>query len=94
MKNRQKVVRRLPSLWRQKPDAIITGVSSPEDDDVLYEREQVVSGEKDGNRVLIKNLRKIHYEGKVAVDNLCLGIIPGECVGLLGINGTIICCQL
>jgi ABC-type multidrug transport system ATPase subunit len=35
----------------------------------------------------MSQLTKIYPNGKVAVNQLSLGIAPGECFGLLGING-------
>jgi ATP-binding cassette, subfamily A (ABC1), member 3 len=37
--------------------------------------------------IVIKKMSKIYGNGKVAVNNLSLGIHYGECFGLLGING-------
>jgi ABC-type uncharacterized transport system ATPase subunit len=38
-------------------------------------------------QVYAKNLRKVYNTGKVAVDNLSIGIGNGEVFGLLGVNG-------
>ena len=34
-----------------------------------------------------KNLRKVYDTGKVAVDNLSIGVGNGDVFGLLGVNG-------
>jgi ATPase subunit of ABC transporter with duplicated ATPase domains len=60
----------------------------PTDDDVSAEEQLVLSGSSDRDAIAIKRLTKIYDDGKLAVDNLSLGIAPGECFGLLGINGT------
>lgn len=57
------------------------------DDDVLTEQKRVLSGRVSTDAIVIKNLSKVYENGKVAVNNLSLGIAPGECFGLLGING-------
>jgi ABC-type uncharacterized transport system ATPase subunit len=57
------------------------------DDDVLKEEALVLSGATRSDMIVIKKLRKVYDDGKVAVDSLSLGIAPGECFGLLGING-------
>ena len=57
------------------------------DDDVLAEQELVCSGKVCTDSIVIKNLTKMYGNGKVAVNNLSLGVAPGECFGLLGING-------
>jgi ATP-binding cassette, subfamily A (ABC1), member 3 len=58
-----------------------------EDDDVIAEQNRV-GLDNDGNDVIIlRNLTKTFRNGKTAVNNVSLGIPPGECFGLLGING-------
>ena len=57
------------------------------DADVLAEQELVCSGKVCSDSIVIQNLTKIFGNGKVAVNNLSLGVAPGECFGLLGING-------
>lgn len=76
--------------WFLKHNANDIGVSFREDDDVLAEQKQVELGEMDESSILIKKLCKTYSDGKIAIDNLCLGIVPGECFGLLGINGKIL----
>jgi ATP-binding cassette subfamily A (ABC1) protein 1 len=55
-----------------------------DDEDVIAENERVDSGEADNDLIILKHLTKVYDTGKVAVDNLSLGIPPGQCFGLLG----------
>jgi ATP-binding cassette, subfamily A (ABC1), member 3 len=75
--------------WSRRFGAPIPPVIISEciDEDVLAEQELVQSGKVCTDSILIKNLSKIYGNGKVAVNNLSLGVAPGECFGLLGING-------
>ncbi|XP_017450204.1 ATP-binding cassette sub-family A member 7 isoform X3 [Rattus norvegicus] len=59
-----------------------------EDEDVVRERERVTKGATQGDVLVLRDLTKV-YRGQrsPAVDHLCLGIPPGECFGLLGVNG-------
>ncbi|KAM6168041.1 phospholipid-transporting ATPase ABCA7 [Erethizon dorsatum] len=59
-----------------------------EDEDVAQERERVTKGATQGDVLVLRDLTKV-YQGQrtPAVDRLCLGIPPGECFGLLGVNG-------
>ncbi|XP_075831677.1 phospholipid-transporting ATPase ABCA7 isoform X3 [Microtus pennsylvanicus] len=59
-----------------------------EDEDVARERERVTKGATKGDLLVLRDLTKV-YRGQKnpAVDRLCLGIPPGECFGLLGVNG-------
>jgi ABC-type uncharacterized transport system ATPase subunit len=50
------------------------------------EQERVLSGESQDD-IVIQQLRKQFDDGKVAVQDISLGIQPGECFGLLGVNG-------
>jgi ATP-binding cassette subfamily A (ABC1) protein 3 len=59
----------------------------PEDDDVLAEEERVLTGRANDDLVVLSQLTKVYNNGKLAVNNVSLGIPPGECFGLLGING-------
>jgi hypothetical protein len=59
---------------------------TPDDEDVVSEEEAVLAGQSGGS-IILKQLRKVYENGKVAVDSLSLGISPGEVFGLLGING-------
>ncbi|XP_078054223.1 phospholipid-transporting ATPase ABCA1-like [Mustelus asterias] len=59
-----------------------------EDEDVARERQKVLYGGSEGDILVIKDLTKVYRrKKKPAVDRLCVGIPPGECFGLLGING-------
>lgn len=58
-----------------------------EDVDVKAENERISSGEADNDLIVLKDLTKKYSNGKLAVDGLSLGISPGQCFGLLGING-------
>jgi ATPase subunit of ABC transporter with duplicated ATPase domains len=70
-----------------KSKAPRSATASTPDDDVVAEEELVLSRTCEGDAIAIKRLTKVYDDGKVAVDNLSLGIAPGECFGLLGING-------
>lgn len=59
----------------------------PDDDDVIAEQQRVLNGEANDDAIVMSELTKIYPNGKIAVDKLSLGIAPGECFGLLGING-------
>ncbi|XP_075902997.1 ATP-binding cassette sub-family A member 2 [Nelusetta ayraudi] len=68
--------------------------SQPIDDDdvdVACERRRVLRGDADNDMLKIDNLTKVYKSRKMgrilAVDRLCLGVRPGECFGLLGVNG-------
>ncbi|XP_028015270.2 phospholipid-transporting ATPase ABCA7 [Eptesicus fuscus] len=59
-----------------------------EDEDVAHERQRVVEGATQGDMLVLRDLTKVYPWQKIpAVDRLCLGIPPGECFGLLGVNG-------
>mmetsp|Transcript_15159 Transcript_15159/g.25138 ORF Transcript_15159/g.25138 Transcript_15159/m.25138 type:complete len:1684 (-) Transcript_15159:977-6028(-) len=58
-----------------------------DDEDVITENERVSAGEANTDLVVLDQLTKVYDTGKVAVNNLSLGIPPGQCFGLLGING-------
>lgn len=62
-------------------------VTHPDDDDVLAEEERVLSGGANQDLIVLSQLKKVYDNGKVAVKNLSFGIPPGQCFGLLGING-------
>ena len=62
-------------------------VALPEDDDVIEEQERVLSGGANDDLIVVNQLSKVFDTGKVAVNNMSLGIPHGECFGLLGING-------
>ncbi|XP_074193488.1 phospholipid-transporting ATPase ABCA7 isoform X2 [Rhinolophus sinicus] len=59
-----------------------------EDEDVARERERVIQGATQGDVLVLRDLTKVYPGQKTpAVNRLCLGIPPGECFGLLGVNG-------
>ncbi|XP_054548976.1 phospholipid-transporting ATPase ABCA7 isoform X1 [Talpa occidentalis] len=59
-----------------------------EDEDVAHERERVIQGATQGDVLVLRDLTKVYRGQKTpAVNRLCLGIPPGECFGLLGVNG-------
>ncbi|XP_023798605.1 ATP-binding cassette sub-family A member 7 [Cyanistes caeruleus] len=59
-----------------------------EDQDVARERARVGSIPPHGHLLLLKDLTKVYRRRKIpAVDRLCVAIPPGECFGLLGVNG-------
>ncbi|XP_021059994.1 ATP-binding cassette sub-family A member 7 isoform X1 [Mus pahari] len=59
-----------------------------EDEDVAQERERVTKGATQGDVLVLRDLTKVyHGQRNPAVDRLCIGIPPGECFGLLGVNG-------
>ncbi|XP_012585142.1 PREDICTED: ATP-binding cassette sub-family A member 7 isoform X2 [Condylura cristata] len=71
----QSKLRQLPSL-------------EEEDEDVARERDRVVRGATQGDVLVLRDLTKVYRGQKTpAVNRLCLGIPPGECFGLLGVNG-------
>lgn len=69
-------------------------VALPEDEDVIAEQERVLGGGANEDLVVISELTKMYSGGKLAVNNMSLGIAPGECFGLLGINGKLDLCLL
>ncbi|KAM6396101.1 phospholipid-transporting ATPase ABCA7 [Rhynochetos jubatus] len=59
-----------------------------EDQDVARERARVGSSPPHSHLLLLKDLTKVYRGRKApAVDRLCVAIPPGECFGLLGVNG-------
>ncbi|XP_036935186.1 retinal-specific phospholipid-transporting ATPase ABCA4a isoform X1 [Acanthopagrus latus] len=59
-----------------------------EDLDVAEERERIYRSEKTKDILRVRDLSKT-YTGTIipAVDRICVGVSPGECFGLLGVNG-------
>lgn len=58
-----------------------------DDTDVVNEQERVLAGESNSDLIVLNQLTKQYDTGKLAVNNVSLGIPPGQCFGLLGING-------
>lgn len=58
--------------------------TTDDDDDVETEKQRIEKGGVNTDQVVIKNLTKRFGNGKLAVNNLSLGIPAGECFGLLG----------
>ena len=81
---------RIQKLWQNrckrpiKPGDIDEEVP---DEDVAAEERRVMTGEADGDLIVVKNVTKIYGRDKVAVDELSFGVPGGQCFGLLGING-------
>uniref|UniRef100_H3CEJ3 ATP-binding cassette sub-family A member 2 n=1 Tax=Tetraodon nigroviridis TaxID=99883 RepID=H3CEJ3_TETNG len=77
----------------RKPLRVPVSCQPIEDDDVdvACERRRVLRGDADNDMLKIENLTKVYRSRKMgrilAVDRLCLGVRPGECFGLLGVNG-------
>ncbi|XP_069922922.1 ATP-binding cassette sub-family A member 2 isoform X4 [Oryctolagus cuniculus] len=76
----------------RQPQRMPVSTKPVEDDvDVASERQRVLRGDADNDMVKIENLTKVYKSRKIgrilAVDRLCLGVRPGECFGLLGVNG-------
>ena len=73
--------------WDRDRSAMDIPVAVPDDGDVLAEQERVLSGRANDDLIVTSQLTKVYGNGKLAVNNLSLGIPPGQCFGLLGING-------
>ncbi|XP_036162828.1 ATP-binding cassette sub-family A member 2 isoform X2 [Myotis myotis] len=76
----------------RQPQRMPVSTKPVEDDvDVASERQRVLRGDADNDMVKIENLTKVYKSRRIgsilAVDRLCLGVRPGECFGLLGVNG-------
>ncbi|XP_042650742.1 phospholipid-transporting ATPase ABCA7 isoform X2 [Tyto alba] len=73
---------------RLGPRALQLPSLGEEDQDVARERARVGSTPPHDHLLLLKDLTKVYRRGKApAVDRLCVAIPPGECFGLLGVNG-------
>mmetsp|Transcript_19452 Transcript_19452/g.28094 ORF Transcript_19452/g.28094 Transcript_19452/m.28094 type:complete len:2009 (+) Transcript_19452:240-6266(+) len=73
-------------IWGAKSQSsIIEAVL--EDDDVRAEEERVSRGDANDDLIVLNKLTKQYDGGKIAVNNVSYGIPPGQCFGLLGING-------
>eukprot|EP00074_Homo_sapiens_P110526 XP_024307087.1 ATP-binding cassette sub-family A member 7 isoform X5 [Homo sapiens] len=78
----------LPQYSVPRPRVRSLPLLGEEDEDVARERERVVQGATQGDVLVLRNLTKVYRGQRMpAVDRLCLGIPPGECFGLLGVNG-------
>lgn len=55
---------------------------------MIEEQERVLNGKANDDLIVLNQLTKRYDDGKLAVNNMSFGIPPGECFGLLGINGT------
>ncbi|XP_028297042.1 ATP-binding cassette sub-family A member 2-like isoform X2 [Gouania willdenowi] len=77
----------------RKPPRVAVSCQPIDDDDVdvACERQRVLRGDADNDMLKIENLTKVYKSRKLgrilAVDRLCVGVRPGECFGLLGVNG-------
>lgn len=87
------------SIWKQIIDVLcckcfcssgpavdITTVL-PEDDNVIAEENRVLEGGANDDLIVLSKMTKVYDNGKKAVNNISLGIAPGQVFGLLGING-------
>ncbi|XP_060089129.1 phospholipid-transporting ATPase ABCA1-like [Heteronotia binoei] len=73
---------------RFRPSPIRQFPLGEEDEDVAKERKRILSGRHQDDTVVLQNLTKVTPLNNVpAVDRVCVGIPPGECFGLLGVNG-------
>ncbi|XP_075031827.1 phospholipid-transporting ATPase ABCA7 [Calonectris borealis] len=73
---------------RLGPRALQLPSLGEEDRDVARERARVGSTPPHGHLLLLKDLTKVYRRRRApAVDRLCVAIPPGECFGLLGVNG-------
>lgn len=62
-------------------------ITAPEDSDVVAEQQRVLTGGANDDLIVVSQLTKVYDTGKVAVNNISFGVPPGQCFGLLGING-------
>ncbi|XP_066480655.1 retinal-specific phospholipid-transporting ATPase ABCA4 [Tiliqua scincoides] len=59
-----------------------------DDEDVAEERQRIMNGGSKTDILKLQELTKIYADRRIpAVDQLCVGVRPGECFGLLGVNG-------
>ncbi|NWS77929.1 ABCA1 protein, partial [Crotophaga sulcirostris] len=73
---------------RLGPRALQLPSLGEEDEDVARERARVASAPPHAHLLLLKDLTKVYRRRRApAVDRLCVAIPPGECFGLLGVNG-------
>ena len=83
------VRRRFSALFCARGNmASFNATGEPEEDsDVVKEQGRVLSGGASNDLVVTSQLTKVYDNGKLAVNNVSLGVPPGECFGLLGTNG-------
>ncbi|XP_068775738.1 phospholipid-transporting ATPase ABCA7 isoform X2 [Struthio camelus] len=73
---------------RLRPRGLRLPSLGEEDEDVARERAKVGSAPRATDVLVLQDLTKVYWRRKVpAVDRLCVAIPPGECFGLLGVNG-------
>ncbi|XP_061217997.1 phospholipid-transporting ATPase ABCA7 [Neopsephotus bourkii] len=73
---------------RLGPRALELPSLGEEDQDVAMERVRVGSASPHGHLLMLRDLTKVYRRRKApAVDRLCVAVPPGECFGLLGVNG-------
>ncbi|KAM9515993.1 phospholipid-transporting ATPase ABCA7 isoform 2-T2 [Guaruba guarouba] len=73
---------------RVGPRALELPSLGEEDQDVARERARVGSTSPHSHLLLLRDLTKVYRRRKApAVDRLCVAVPPGECFGLLGVNG-------
>ena len=65
-----------------------SAIYEPKDEDVLAEENRVLNECAENELIMMKQLNKVYPGGKVAVNDMSLGIPAGECFGLLDINGS------
>eukprot|EP01065_Artemidia_motanka_P037245 TRINITY_DN4561_c0_g1_i4.p1 TRINITY_DN4561_c0_g1~~TRINITY_DN4561_c0_g1_i4.p1 ORF type:complete len:1889 (+),score=471.83 TRINITY_DN4561_c0_g1_i4:256-5922(+) len=58
-----------------------------EDDDVARERQEIESGSRDGDAVVVRGMRKTYPNGTKAVKGVTFGVKAGEVFAFLGANG-------
>ncbi|XP_054282014.1 phospholipid-transporting ATPase ABCA1-like isoform X1 [Macrosteles quadrilineatus] len=82
-----KLYKTLFSIFREKNMKL----PAPQDEeDVATERNRIRSGDTRQDILLVKDLAKVYKTSgsvKPAVNQVCFGVRPGECFGLLGLNG-------
>lgn len=71
-------------ITRNRGNRSTEAVALADDDDVLKEQDRVLSAQANDDLIVISELTKMYDTGKLAVDNLSIGIPAGECFGLLG----------
>ncbi|XP_025920538.1 ATP-binding cassette sub-family A member 7 [Apteryx rowi] len=73
---------------RLRPQALHLPSLGEEDEDVARERAKVGGTLRPTDVLVLRDLTKVYRRRKApAVDRLCVAIPPGECFGLLGVNG-------